>query len=263
MTMGTFHVEAGPKVINENENPPETDQFNPWIAVDPADATLSVAYYDTHEERRASVRVRLVSSGNGGRSFGAPITVSTQDSRYPEAGSGHQWGDYSGLAVVGGRAITVWTDRRLDSQGEETKIYSAVVSDGNRVGVVCQPAEIRFLQRSPRRIRMGEHSRVQVKVTREEHPLAGEWVRFETSSRLIAPRLASRITEAGGAVELEIEGLNRGDASLSASVGGSTATLRVKIVAARPWRAWLWIVLPVLVAAALLWMRSRRRPSTS
>jgi hypothetical protein len=89
------------------------DQFNQWLAVD--GPHVDVAYYDTGTHGAPATTFTLARSTDGGQTFKATAvaTAPTDESCCaPSVDSGNQYGDYEGLAVAGGVAHPVWTDRR-------------------------------------------------------------------------------------------------------------------------------------------------------
>jgi hypothetical protein len=97
--------------------PGDGDQFNQWLAVDPVDGSVNVAYYDTHTHGLAPTRYTLARSINGGDSYEATaIATATTDETCcgPSVNLGNQYGDYEGIAALDGVVRPVWTDRRQD-----------------------------------------------------------------------------------------------------------------------------------------------------
>ena len=91
------------------------DQFNQWLAVDPSDGSVDVAYYDTGIVGATSTIYTLARSTDGGSSYTAsPIANAPTDESCctPSVNLGNQYGDYEGLAAAGGVVRPVWTDRR-------------------------------------------------------------------------------------------------------------------------------------------------------
>jgi hypothetical protein len=95
--------------------PPGGDQFNQWLAVDPSNGSVNVAYYDTGVDGATSTIYTLARSTNGGASYTAsPIANAPTDESCcaPSVNLGNQYGDYEGIAAYGGVVRPVWTDRR-------------------------------------------------------------------------------------------------------------------------------------------------------
>jgi hypothetical protein len=91
------------------------DQFNQWLAVDPSNGSVNVAYYDTGVDGATSTIYTLARSTDGGASYTAsPIANAPTDESCcaPSVNLGNQYGDYEGIAAYGGVVRPVWTDRR-------------------------------------------------------------------------------------------------------------------------------------------------------
>jgi hypothetical protein len=111
-------------------NPANTDQFNQWMDVDPADGTLHVTFYDTRDDaQRKKTHVYYTSSADGGKTWQKEIKVTSAptDETASPADIGNQYGDYNGLVVYRGAAHPSWTDRRAQSPGGKEQIYTATV----------------------------------------------------------------------------------------------------------------------------------------
>lgn len=90
------------------------DQFWSHSAVDPANGTLWVCFYDTWRDRTfKSAYYSCAVSRSGGRAFSRLVKAATvaSDETGPEA-DGQEYGDYQGLAVANGVAHPIWTDSR-------------------------------------------------------------------------------------------------------------------------------------------------------
>ena len=108
------------------------DQFNQWLAVDPSDGSINVAYYDTGTAGLPATRYTLARSTNNGASY-TPTTVATAPT--DETGGvgvnlGNQYGDYEGIAAWGGVVRPVWTDRRqaVIDLGLREEVFTAALS---------------------------------------------------------------------------------------------------------------------------------------
>ena len=107
------------------------DQFNQWLAVDPTDGSINVAYYDTATPGATATTYTLARSTNAGTSYTAtPVANATTD----ESGGvgvdlGNQYGDYEGIAALGGTVRPVWTDRRQDviDLGLREEVFTAAL----------------------------------------------------------------------------------------------------------------------------------------
>lgn len=100
-----------------NAVPAGGDQFNQWLAVDPSDGSVNVAYYATGTHGASATTYTLARSTTGGTSWTTThIATATTDETCcaPSVNLGNQYGDYEGLAAMGGVVRPVWTDRRAD-----------------------------------------------------------------------------------------------------------------------------------------------------
>jgi hypothetical protein len=92
------------------------DQFNQWLAVDPSDGSVNVAYYDTGVKDAPTTVYTLARSEDGGATWAkeAVATAPTDETGGTGVDLGNQYGDYEGIAALGGTVRPVWTDRRAD-----------------------------------------------------------------------------------------------------------------------------------------------------
>ena len=101
------------------------EQFFQWLAVDPADGSVNVMFYDRRQDpaNRKQIVV-LARSTDQGRSF---TNYAWTDEPF-EAG-GLFFGDYSGLAAYGGKVYGVWTEKPVlaenPEEAEKTKSQEA------------------------------------------------------------------------------------------------------------------------------------------
>jgi hypothetical protein len=111
---------------------PGADQFNQWLAVDPSNGSVNVAYYDTGGDSTARSTVYTLSrSTDGGKTFTqSPVANARTDENSPDANLGNQYGDYEGIAAYGGIVRPVWTDRRaaVAALGLREEVFTAAVS---------------------------------------------------------------------------------------------------------------------------------------
>jgi len=117
-----------PKIVHADQ--PSTDQFNPWMDVDPDDGTIHVVFYDTREDAaRKQTNVFYVESLDGGASWvnETKVTTMPSDETANQADSGNQYGDYGGLAVYRGVAHPTWTDRRTGTPGGKEQIFTSTI----------------------------------------------------------------------------------------------------------------------------------------
>jgi Neuraminidase (sialidase) len=105
----------------------KTDQFNPWLDVDPTEGTVHVIYYSTkNDPDRKKTDIYYVNSADGGTTWVNETKVTTMMTDETDAASNrNQYGDYNGLAVFQSFAHPVWTDRRTGTPGGNEQIYTS------------------------------------------------------------------------------------------------------------------------------------------
>ena len=98
---------TSPVRVNNDPIHDGAEQFFQWLAVDPADGSVNVVFYDRRRDPQNKKQiVVLARSADGGRTFN---NYAWTDDAF-EAG-GVFFGDYSGLAAYGGRVYGVWTEK--------------------------------------------------------------------------------------------------------------------------------------------------------
>lgn len=104
-------------------------QFLPALAVDPASNTIWTCHYRTVRPTNVRARFDCAASRNGGRTWSVSHAADrASNETAPAADRAFGYGDYAGVAALGGRAYALWTDSRdLAVRGEE--IYAAVLSE--------------------------------------------------------------------------------------------------------------------------------------
>jgi hypothetical protein len=110
--------------------PAAGDQFNQWLAVDPSDGSVNVAYYDTGTPGAPTTTYTLARSTDGGAHYTtSPIATATTDETTPDAELGNQYGDYEGIAALNGIVRPVWTDRRqaVADLGLREEVFTATL----------------------------------------------------------------------------------------------------------------------------------------
>jgi hypothetical protein len=113
--VSTNHGRTWSAPIRVNNDPVHdgTDQFFPWLAVDPVTGAVNVAFYDRREDPKDETQiVSLARSTDGGHSF-----ANYAWSRTPFNPDGVFIGDYIGLAAWGNKVYGAWASR----QGREPK----------------------------------------------------------------------------------------------------------------------------------------------
>ncbi len=122
------------KRVNPADGSVRSDQFWPASAVDPATGRLWVCYYDTRgDRRRERAFFTCTASSDGGVTWARPVRAASVASNEAQPDANVRgYGDYEGLAVVGGVAHPIWTDsRKLQTLKEE--IFTATL-DGASLG---------------------------------------------------------------------------------------------------------------------------------
>jgi hypothetical protein len=109
------------------------DQFNQWLAVDPSNGSINVAYYDTGVKDAASTVYTLARSTDGGTTYtSSPIANASTDETCcaPSVNLGNQYGDYEFIAAWNGVVRPVWTDRRQDviDLGLREEVFTATLT---------------------------------------------------------------------------------------------------------------------------------------
>jgi hypothetical protein len=109
------------------------DQFNQWLAVDPSNGSINVAYYDTGTKNAPATIYTLARSIDGGATYtkSAIANASTDETCCaPSVNLGNQYGDYEGIAAWGGIVRPVWTDRRqaVIDLGAREEVFTAALT---------------------------------------------------------------------------------------------------------------------------------------
>jgi BNR repeat protein len=109
------------------------DQFNQWLAVDPSDGSVNVAYYDTGTHGAVPTTYTLARSTDGGATYSASAVANAPTDESccaPSVNLGNQYGDYEGIAAFGGIVRPVWTDRRQDviDLGLREEVFTAALT---------------------------------------------------------------------------------------------------------------------------------------
>lgn len=109
------------------------DQFNQWLAVDPSDGSVNVAYYDTGTHGATSTIYTLARSTDGGATYSTTAVASAPTDETccaPSVNLGNQYGDYEGIAALDGTVRPVWVDRRQDviDLGLREEVFTTAVA---------------------------------------------------------------------------------------------------------------------------------------
>lgn len=110
--------------VKVNNDGSGTDQFFPWLSVDPTNGWVEVGFYDRRDDPNDLLNnMYLARSTDGGASFGENTRVSTvsSDPRIQSQvggafGSFIGLGDYLGLVATRGKAHLFWADTRRGKQ---------------------------------------------------------------------------------------------------------------------------------------------------
>ncbi|HVQ39045.1 MAG TPA: carboxypeptidase regulatory-like domain-containing protein, partial [Pyrinomonadaceae bacterium] len=125
-------------------------QMLPWLAVDQADGTVNVSWYDTRldplNRKTQVVYARSTDGGvlfepnvlvsDGGSAWRNNVNYSDENSADNSAYNSNQFGDYSGLAALNRQAHPIWTDSRMffpvaDTQSPSRKEDTATATITN------------------------------------------------------------------------------------------------------------------------------------
>jgi hypothetical protein len=130
-------------------DPPQTDQFNQWMDVDPDDGTIHAIYYDTRDDSgRQKANVYYIASQDGGTTWinETKVTTAQTDETAATADLGNQYGDYNGMVAFRGVVNPVWTDRRAGTPGGKEQIFTTTIREG---GVVTPPINFALCKERP------------------------------------------------------------------------------------------------------------------
>ncbi len=122
---------SSPIRVNDDSPTALNDQYLPRVQVDPKDGSVHVVFHDTRNDpTRRKTDVYYAKSVDG-QTFLANERVTTQPSdQSVNKGSGDMdYGEYSGLAALQGRAHAFWTDNR---SGDD-EVYQAEILTGLNV----------------------------------------------------------------------------------------------------------------------------------
>jgi hypothetical protein len=125
-------TDAGVTWSSPTQMPGGGDEFNQWLAVDPTDGSVNVAYYDTGTPGAAATVYTLARSTTQGASYSSQAIANAPTDETTGAGVnlGNQYGDYEGIAALGGIVHPVWMDRRSDviTLGLREEVFTAALS---------------------------------------------------------------------------------------------------------------------------------------
>jgi uncharacterized protein YjdB len=108
-------------------------------------------------------------------------------------------------------------------------------------------------------VRIGQSAALVATVSSGGAPAAGKSVQFSSSNAAVASVApASGSTDASGNLTATVTGVAQGSATITASAEGSQATSNVTVPARSAALPLPFVLLLALLAAAVLWLRSRR-----
>jgi hypothetical protein len=125
-------TDAGVTWSSPTQMPGGGDEFNQWLAVDPTNGSVNVAYYDTGTPGAAATIYTLARSTNQGANYSSQAVANAPTDETTGAGVdlGNQYGDYEGIAAFDGIVRPVWTDRRADviTLGLREEVFTSALS---------------------------------------------------------------------------------------------------------------------------------------
>ena len=134
-TDGGVSWSASRKVNQDNSG---KDQWSPWIAVDPANGSLFIVYYDSRNfSQNDSAQVYISFSINGGDTFQDTLVSDAAFLPASIAGAGDGYmGDYIGIAALNNIVWPAWNDNRTGIH----QAYTAKLDfNGGGGPILCLP----------------------------------------------------------------------------------------------------------------------------
>jgi len=122
---------SAPVRANDDPTGVANDQFNQWLAVDPADGTVDLSWNDTRNDpTHVSTDIFYTRSTDGGQTFANNVQVTTAPTNETCCGAdlGNQYGDYEGIAALGGVVHPIWTDRRTSVTALDEEVFTATIT---------------------------------------------------------------------------------------------------------------------------------------
>lgn len=92
------------KPLRVNNDGKGKEQWFPWLAVDPLDGSVNIAYYDRGAQKGTLTDLTLARSIDGGKTF---VYYKLNDAAYDLSKLGF-FGDYLGIDCNGGRVAVLW-----------------------------------------------------------------------------------------------------------------------------------------------------------
>lgn len=123
-----------PVRVNNDPVHDGADQFFQWLAVDAVDGSANVVFYDRRQDpQNRTQTVVLARSTDGGRTF-QNYAWTTE----PFEAGGVFFGDYTGIAALGGRVYGVWMEKPAAEKEADANKKPAEAKPGE-----TKPAEIK------------------------------------------------------------------------------------------------------------------------
>jgi hypothetical protein len=122
---------SAPVRANDDPTGVANDQFNQWLAVDAANGTVDLSWNDTRNDpTHLSTDIFYTRSTDGGQTFAANIQVTSAPTNESCCGAdlGNQYGDYEGIAALGGVVHPIWTDRRASVTALDEEVFTATIA---------------------------------------------------------------------------------------------------------------------------------------
>ncbi len=241
-----------PTVIHSD--PPRSDQFNPWMDVDPTSGGIHVAYYDSRDDSdRRTTRLYYIHSEDGGTTWvdETQVAAAPTDESGPAADA-NQYGDYNGLAVFQAVAHPSWTDRRSGVPGGSEQIFTSRIA----TSPPTETAATLTLELVPDvKLAVGETTTARATLMRNSSPVDGETVLFTVGNTAIASVSSpSASTDASGVAEVTVKGERRGRTTLTASGGGDLKMVTVRVPSLS--LVLFFVVTVLIVVVAFIRLRS-------
>ena len=231
-TNGGTTWSANPQVLGAN--PARTDQFNPWMDVDPSSGQIHAVYYDTRDDNtRRTARLYFIWSDDGGQHWKdeRQIADAPTDETAAGADEGNQFGDYNGLAVYSSIAHPTWTDRRNGVPGGKEQIYSARITVSPDTSSPPPIADALTVVLTPSTaLHPNETATARATLTLHGAPVAGEHLVFATlDATLASVAPVSAQTDANGVAEATVTAVRKGQTMLTVAGAGLVAEVAVKV----------------------------------
>lgn len=120
-----------PLRVNDDRRGIPNDQFNQWLAIDQSDGSVNLSWDDTRNDpTHVSTDIFYTRSTDGGQTFTKNLQVTTAPTNETCCGAdlGNQYGDYEGIAALGGSVHPVWTDRRASVASLDEEVFTATIT---------------------------------------------------------------------------------------------------------------------------------------